>query len=222
MMICRRADPLPVELIVRGYLAGSGWADYQATGAIGGIVLPGGLREGDRLPEPILTPSTKAQSGHDQNIGLDDLVGLVGGPVAERAGAIALGLYRLGAAHAERAGILLADTKFELGVLPAPDGEDPDDPAGRAERMLLVDEVLTPDSSRFWEAADWRPGGPQPSFDKQYVRDWLLASGWDRMPPGPELPADVVAGTRERYLAAFGRLTGSPFERYLATDRVGG
>jgi phosphoribosylaminoimidazole-succinocarboxamide synthase len=221
MMICRRADPLPVELIVRGFLAGSVWADYRATGRVCGIPLPAGLREGDRLPDPIVTPSTKAHSGHDQNIDLDDLVALVGGPVAERARAIVLDLSRLGAAHAERAGMLLADTKFELGVLPAPDGEDPDDPVARAERLLLIDEVLTPDSSRFWEAADWRPGGPQPSFDKQYVRDWLLASGWDRTPPGPELPSEVVAGTRERYVAAFERITGTDFATYLATDRVG-
>ena len=221
MMLCRRADPLQVELIVRGYLAGSGWSDYRATGGVCGIPLPSGLREGDRLPGPIVTPSTKAQAGHDQNIGLDQLTALVGGPVAERAQAIVLDLYRLGTVHAERAGILLADTKFELGVLPAPEGVDPQDPAGRAERLILIDEVLTPDSSRFWEAPDWAPGGPQPSFDKQYVRDWLLASGWDRLPPGPDLPPQVVAGTRARYVAAFERITGTGFARYLVTDAVG-
>ncbi|MFN8621004.1 MAG: phosphoribosylaminoimidazolesuccinocarboxamide synthase [Chloroflexota bacterium] len=220
LMICRRATPLPVEIIVRGYLSGTGWKDYRATGSLCGIRLPDGLRESDRLPAPILTPSTKAEQGHDQNIDFDAMVALVGGPVAERARDIALALYAFGAAHAETAGILLADTKFELGILPARDGEDPDDPAGRAARLILIDEVMTPDSSRFWELGAWEPGRAQASFDKQYVRDWLESTGWDKTPPGPELPAEVVAGTRSRYVDAFDRITGASFGRYLEEDRI--
>jgi len=219
-MICRRATPLPVEIIVRGYLSGTGWKDYRSTGTLCGIRLPDGLRESDRLPVPILTPSTKAEQGHDENIDFDAMVSLVGAPVAERARDIALALYRFGAAHAETAGILLADTKFELGILPASRGEDPDDPAGRAARLILIDEVMTPDSSRFWEAQAWEPGRAQASFDKQFVRDWLESTGWDKTPPGPELPADVVTGTRDRYLAAYGRITGASFGRYLGEDRI--
>jgi len=217
MMVCRRVAPLPAELIVRGYLSGSGWQDYQRTGAVSGVPLPAGLRESDRLPEPVFTPSTKAATGHDQNIDFDTLVGLVGGPVAERARDIALAVYRAGAAHAEGRGILLADTKMELGIAPAePDGE-----AAPAEaRLLLIDEVMTPDSSRFWAAHDWQPGRPQASFDKQFVRDWLLRQDWGRTPPGPALPADVVEGTRSRYVEAFERLTGGTFDAYLATDSV--
>jgi phosphoribosylaminoimidazole-succinocarboxamide synthase len=221
MLLCQRAEPLPAELVVRGYLAGGGWADYHRDARVSGIRLPAGLREGDRLPEPIFTPSTKAESGHDMPIGFDQLGLLVGAAVAERARDIALALYRRGAALAARAGILLADTKFELGVASrAPDDDGPDADASRASRLVLIDEVLTPDSSRFWEASSWEPGHAQPSFDKQYVRDWLLASGWDRTPPGPELPADVVAGTRTRYVEAFERLTGTSFADYLATDRL--
>jgi phosphoribosylaminoimidazole-succinocarboxamide synthase len=207
IMICRRARPLPAELIVRGYLSGSGWLDYQRTGAVSGVTLSAGLRESDRLPEPVFTPSTKAETGHDQNIDFDALVTLVSGPVAERARAIALAVYRRGAEHAERRGILLADTKMELGI--APDGQ-----------LLLIDEVMTPDSSRFWAADAWTPGRPQASFDKQFVRDWLLRQPWDRTPPGPSLPDDVVAGTRARYIEAFERLTGTGFDDYLATDTV--
>ncbi len=203
-VVCRRTRPLPAELVVRGYLAGSGWLDHQRDGRVSGIALPPGLREGDRLPEPILTPSTKAEQGHDQPIDFDALVALVGGPVAEQARDTALAVYRWAAALAERAGLLLADTKLEMGILP--DG-----------RLVLIDELLTPDSSRFWEASAWRPGGAQASFDKQFVRDWLLASGWDRTPPGPELPAHVVEGTRHRYIEAYERLTGMPF----VTDRPG-
>lgn len=220
MMICRRATPLPVELIVRGYLAGSGWTDYRATGAVCGVALPPGLRESDRLPAPIFTPTTKAEAGHDEPIDFDEMARQVGGPVAERARAIALAVYARGAERAAAAGILLADTKLELGILPAGPGEDPDDPAGRAARLILIDEVMTPDSSRFWEAAAWEPGRAQASYDKQYVRDWLLASGWDRTPPGPALPGDVVAGTRDRYIAAFERITGRSFDRYLREDRI--
>jgi len=220
IMVCRRAAPLPVEVIVRGYLSGSGWKDYRSTGTLCGIRLPEGLRESDRLPAPILTPSTKAEQGHDENIDFDTMVALVGAPVAERARAIALALYAFGAAHAERAGILLADTKLELGILPAGVGEDPDDPDGRARRLILIDEVMTPDSSRFWDAGAWRPGRAQASFDKQFVRDWLESTGWDKTPPGPPLPAEIVRGTRGRYIAAYERVTGASFERYLEEDRI--
>ncbi len=206
-MICRRAEVLPVELIVRGYLAGSGWKDYGRSGAVCGIPLPAGLRESDRLPEPIFTPSTKAEEGHDQNISFDEMVALVGAARAEEARAKALGLYRFAAAHAEPAGIILADTKFEFGIVES--GE-----------MILIDEVLTPDSSRFWDVSRYEPGRAQDSFDKQYVRDWLETLDWDKTYPGPELPADVVAGTRSRYVEAFERITGGSFERYLAEDVI--
>lgn len=220
LMICRRATPLPVEIIVRGYLSGSGWKDYRATGSLCGIRLPDGLRESDRLPAPIMTPSTKAEQGHDENISFDAMVALVGAPVAERARGIALALYAHGAAHAESNGILLADTKFELGILPAATGEDPADPAGQATRLILIDEVMTPDSSRFWELSGWEPGRAQASFDKQYVRDWLESTGWGKTPPGPELPAEVVTGTRDRYIDAFERITGASFGRYLERDEI--
>jgi phosphoribosylaminoimidazole-succinocarboxamide synthase len=209
MMVCRRAEPLPVELIVRGYLAGSGWKDYQRSGAVCGIPLPAGLRESDRLPEPLFTPSTKAETGHDENISFDRMVELVGTELAERCRDLALALYRFAAERAEPAGIILADTKFEFGLLP--DGS-----------LILIDEVLTPDSSRFWDAADYEPGRAQASYDKQYVRDWLEAQPWDKTPPGPELPAEVVAGTRRRYVEAFERITGGAFDDYLANDRVAG
>lgn len=222
MMLCRRATVLPVEVIVRGYLAGSGWKDYRSTGAIGGAPLPAGLRESDRLPEPMLTPSTKAESGtHDENIGVDEMIDLLAvmdrggrplgsaaaGELAGRVRDAALALYGYGAALTARAGILLADTKFEFGL--APDGE-----------LLLVDEVLTPDSSRFWDAAAYDPGRAQASYDKQYVRDWLETQPWDKTAPGPELPADVVAGTRARYVEAFERITGASFTRYLEEDVI--
>ncbi len=211
VMLCRRVDVLPVEVIVRGYLAGSGWRDYRREGAIAGTGLPPGLREGDRLPEPIVTPSTKAALGaHDETIDLRRLAAIVGSSLAERLRVVALRLYARGAEVCERAGILLADTKFEFGVWP-----DPED-------LVLVDEVLTPDSSRFWDASAWAPGGPQASFDKQYVRDWLEAQGWDRTPPGPELPAEVVDGTRRRYVEAFERITGSSFDHYLERDEIDG
>ncbi|MFO1541075.1 MAG: phosphoribosylaminoimidazolesuccinocarboxamide synthase [Chloroflexota bacterium] len=216
ILVCRRAAPLPIELIVRGYLAGSGWAEYRASGSIGGIALPPGLREGDRLPTPIFTPSPKAEVGHDLPLTFDETVALVGGAVAERAREIALAVYRLGAADAEAAGIIVADTKIELGLLPEDAAAGPP-----AARLLLIDEVLTPDSSRFWEAAAWAPGQAQASYDKQYVRDWLLASGWDRRPPGPELPPEIVAGTAARYRTAFERICRTPFARYLEEDRIG-
>jgi len=208
-MLVRRADVLPVEAIVRGYLAGSAWKDYRDTGIVSGIRLPDGLRDGDRLPEPIFTPSTKAELGlHDQAIDFDRLVRMVGGDIAERLRASAIRLYRFAAERTEAAGILLADTKFEFGLWPGPDD------------LILVDEVLTPDSSRFWDAGAWQPGGPQPSFDKQYVRDWLEAQPWDKTDPGPALPPDVVAGTRARYVEAFERITGASFDRYLEEDVI--
>jgi phosphoribosylaminoimidazole-succinocarboxamide synthase len=208
MMLCRRARVLPVEVIVRGYVAGSGWKDYKRTGQICGIDLPSGLRESERLPQPIFTPSTKEEVGHDQNIGFEAMVGLVGGPVAEQVRDVALRLYARGAEIAEEAGILLADTKFELGT------------ALDTGELMLIDEVLTPDSSRFWDAADYEPGRAQASFDKQFVRDWLETQPWDKTYPGPELPADIVAGTRRRYVAAFERITGASFERYLQEDTI--
>jgi phosphoribosylaminoimidazole-succinocarboxamide synthase len=204
---CRRLEMLPLELVVRGYLAGSGWADYRERGEICGHRLPAGLVESDRLPEPILTPATKATEGHDLNISETEAAELCGAEVYASARAAALALYRFAATHAEERGILLADTKFELGV----------DAAGT---VALADEALTPDSSRFWPAAGYAPGGPQPSFDKQFVRDFCLSTGWDRTAPGPDLPHDVVAGTRARYVEAFERLTGIPFDRYLADPEV--
>jgi phosphoribosylaminoimidazole-succinocarboxamide synthase len=208
MMLCRRARVLPVEVIVRGFVAGSGWKDYRRTGTICGIELPVGLRESDRLPEPIFTPSTKAEVGHDENIGFDAMVDLVGAELSERVREAALRLYRRGAEIAERAGILLADTKFELGT------------ALDTGELILIDEVLTPDSSRFWDAVDYEPGQAQASFDKQFVRDWLEAQPWSKTYPGPELPAEIVAGTRERYVAAFERITGASFERYIQEDVI--
>jgi len=207
MMICRRAEVLPVELIVRGYIAGSGWKDYQRTGAMSGIPLPEGLRESDRLPQPLFTPSTKAETGHDENISFDEMVEIVGASLAETARELALALYSFAAERAERAGIILADTKFEFGTLP--DGS-----------LILIDEVLTPDSSRFWDIAAYEPGRSQPSYDKQFVRDWLETQPWDKTAPGPKLPADVVAGTQQRYAQAFERITGGSFADYLAHDRV--
>jgi phosphoribosylaminoimidazole-succinocarboxamide synthase len=204
---CRRLDMLPVEIVVRGYLAGSGWTDYQATGRISGHRLPSGLRESERLGELIVTPATKATEGHDLNIGEDEAAAVCGHEPYAQARAAAIELYRFAAAHAEARGILVADTKFEFGV----------DAAGV---VTLADEALTPDSSRFWPADGYSAGAPQPSFDKQYVRDWCLATGWDRTAPGPELPPDVVAGTRARYVDAFERLTEIPFARYLADPRV--
>ena len=207
-MVVRRFKPLLVEAVVRGYVAGSGWKDYQDTGAICGIRLAPGLRQAEKLPQPIFTPASKAPAGqHDENIPFARVETLISPDLAHRVRAASLALYLRGAAVCERAGIILADTKFEFGVLPS--GE-----------LLLIDEALTPDSSRFWEAAAWAPGGPQPSYDKQYVRDWLERQPWDKSAPGPDLPADVVAGTRERYVAAFERITGGSFARYLEEDVI--
>ena len=206
-MVCQRLEMLPIECVVRGYLSGSGWRDYTETGAVCGHRLPGGLRESERLPEPIFTPATKATDGHDENIDEARAATLCGPEVYDRAKTVSLALYRYAAEHAEARGIIVADTKFELGL--APDGS-----------LVLGDEALTPDSSRFWPADEYAPGRSQPSFDKQPVRDWCEASGWDKTPPGPELPGEVVAGTRNRYVEAFERLTSIPFEDYLASPEV--
>jgi phosphoribosylaminoimidazole-succinocarboxamide synthase len=208
MMLCRRVDVLPIEVIVRGYLAGSGWKDYGRTGSVCGIPLPAGLRESDPLPEPLFTPSTKAEAGHDENISVDQAAAIVGADLAARVRDLAIALYRYGSSVAEPAGIILADTKFEFGV---------DRATGE---LLLIDEVLTPDSSRFWDAAAYEPGRAQASFDKQFVRDWLEAQPWDKTPPGPALPDEIVAGTRTRYVEAFERITGASFDRYLAEDVI--
>jgi phosphoribosylaminoimidazole-succinocarboxamide synthase len=204
---CRRLEMLPLECVVRGYLTGSGWKDYQATGSVCGHVLAEGLRDSDKLPEPIFTPATKAQEGHDENIDRDQAAELVGAARLEEVERIALELYGFASEHAARHGILLADTKFELGL----------DADGR---LVLADEAFTPDSSRFWPADEYEPGRPQPSFDKQFVRDYCESLGWDKTPPGPELPDDVVAGTRARYVEAFERLTGIPFDDYLRDPDV--
>jgi phosphoribosylaminoimidazole-succinocarboxamide synthase len=204
---CRRLEMLPLECVVRGYLAGSGWKDYRRDGAVCGHVLAPGLVESERLPEPLFTPSTKATTGHDENIDRQAAVALVGEARFDELERVSLALYRLGSEHAAAHGILIADTKFEFGV-----DED--------GRLVLADEAFTPDSSRFWPADEYEPGRPQPSFDKQFVRDYCEALGWDKTPPGPELPEDVVAGTRERYVEAFERLTGLSFAEYLDDPEV--
>jgi len=200
-MLVRRTEPLPIECVARGYLSGSGWKDYVATGSLCGIALPGGLRESDRLPEPLFTPATKAQSGHDINISESEAATLMDPAVLSRARELTLRLYSEGAAHAESCGIIVADTKFEFGLLPN-DGRPP------ADRLILIDEALTPDSSRFWPKDRYAPGGAPPSFDKQFVRDYLEAITWNKQPPVPSLPDDVVMKTREKYLEAYRRLTG--------------
>jgi phosphoribosylaminoimidazole-succinocarboxamide synthase len=194
-MLVRRAEMIPVECVARGYLAGSGWKEYRETGRVCGIPLPAGLRESDRLPEPIFTPATKAQTGHDENISFDQVVALVGGELAERLRTLTLEIYSRAARYAETRGILIADTKFEFGFV--------------GQELVLADEVLTPDSSRFWPADSYRPGGPQPSYDKQYVRDYLESIGWDKRPPAPALPPDVAARTSEKYREAYRALTGN-------------
>jgi len=193
-MLVRRARPLLVECVVRGYLSGSGWKDYRAAGRICGLTLPAGLRESERLHEPIFTPSTKAAKGHDENISFDQAVALVGGALAERVRDVSLEIYRRAAAYAEPRGILLADTKFEFGLI--------------GDELIWIDEALTPDSSRFWPAEGYQPGRPQPSYDKQFVRDYLERIGWNKQPPGPELPQDVVTATRAKYREAYRRLAG--------------
>jgi phosphoribosylaminoimidazole-succinocarboxamide synthase len=200
----RKLEMLPIECVVRGYLSGSGWKDYQATGAVCGIDLPRGLRESDRLPEPIYTPATKAELGaHDENIDFETTAATLGDrALAERVRDVSLALYTRAADHALEHGIILADTKFEFGL--DVDGQ-----------LVLGDEVLTPDSSRFWPADQYQPGRPQPSFDKQYVRDWAAGTGWDRSAPAPALPAEVVARTRELYVEAYERIAGEPFSAWL-------
>jgi phosphoribosylaminoimidazole-succinocarboxamide synthase len=204
---CRRLEMLPLECVVRGYLTGSGWKDYQATGSVCGHRLAEGLRDSARLPEPIFTPATKAQEGHDENIDRERAAELVGRERLDEVERTALELYRFAAEHAAERGILLADTKFELGL--DADGS-----------LVLADEAFTPDSSRFWPADEYEPGRPQPSFDKQFVRDYCERLGWDKAAPGPELPEEVVAGTRARYIEAFEHLTGIPFDDYLADPEV--
>ena len=249
MMICRPAWVVPIEAVVRGYLAGSGWKEYQASGTVCGIPLPPGLRESDRLPEPIFTPATKAEAGeHDENISFDDMVihiasadgghAATAGPLAELIRDRAIRLYKFGAAVAARQGILLADTKFEFGLAgePIPPADQglaeeglepvpvrPSDEwfsAPLEDHLILIDEALTPDSSRFWDAASYEPGRAQASFDKQFVRDWLERQPWDKTDPGPALPDDVVEGTRARYVEAYERITGASFERYLREDVI--
>jgi phosphoribosylaminoimidazole-succinocarboxamide synthase len=204
-MLVKRARMVPIECVARGYLSGSGWKEYRESGTVCGIPLPGGLVESDRVPEPIFTPATKATTGHDINISLEEAADLVGRGLAERLKELTLAVYEHAARVAEDCGIILADTKFEFGFA---DGE-----------LILCDEVLTPDSSRFWPADRYAPGGPQPSFDKQYVRDWLDRSGWNHEPPPPDLPDEVVRTTAARYREAYERLTDEPFDRYLR--RVG-
>jgi phosphoribosylaminoimidazole-succinocarboxamide synthase len=206
-MVCRRLEMLPIECVVRGYLAGSGWRDYRETGSVCGHLLPAGMRESERLPEPIFTPATKAAEGHDENIDEERAAQLCGAEIFGQAKEASLSLYRFASDHAESRGIILADTKFEFGL--APDGA-----------LVLGDEALTPDSSRFWPADEYEAGRAQSSFDKQFVRDWCEASDWDKTPPGPELPGEVVAGTRGRYLDAFERLTSIPFDEYTARPEV--
>ena len=209
VMVCRPTDVVPIEAVVRGYLAGSGWKEYQANGTVCGVALPPGLRESERLPEPIFTPATKAELGeHDENITFETMAGLVGVDLAAEVRTHALALYRFAAARTASVGILLADTKFEFGI---------DRATGE---LLLIDEALTPDSSRFWDASSYEPGRPQASFDKQFVRDWLEAQPWDKTAPGPELPPEVVEGTRARYIEAYERITGASFARYLEEDVI--
>ncbi|HYB41618.1 MAG TPA: phosphoribosylaminoimidazolesuccinocarboxamide synthase [Candidatus Methylomirabilis sp.] len=204
---CRRLEMLPIECVVRGYLAGSGFKDYRASGLVCGHQLPPGLRDADRLPSPIFTPATKAQSGHDENITIAEAARLVGASRAAEVERLSRVLYEFAAAHALARGIIIADTKFEFGI----DGDG---------RLVLGDEALTPDSSRFWPADQYAPGRPPPSFDKQFVRDFCEQTGWNKAYPGPALPPDVVAGTRARYVEAFERLTGIGFERYVADPAV--
>ena len=193
-MVVRKTKPLPIECVVRGYVSGSGWKDYSATGKICGIALSSGLRKSDRLPAPIFTPATKAASGHDENISFEKAASLIGNALAEKVRTVSLEIYNRAAAYAEPRGIILADTKFEFGLL--------------NNDLIWIDEALTPDSSRFWPAAQYQPGGPQPSFDKQFVRDYLERMQWPKTPPGPELPPEVVGATRAKYREAFRILTG--------------
>jgi phosphoribosylaminoimidazole-succinocarboxamide synthase len=206
-MECRRLEMLPIECVVRGYLAGSGWKDYQATGTTSGHALPDGMRESDRLPQPIFTPATKATSGHDENISREQAAELIGAEKFAEVERVSIALYSAAAEYALERGIIIADTKFELGY----DSEG---------TLVLGDEALTPDSSRFWPADSYAPGRGQDSFDKQFVRDYCETTGWDKTYPGPEIPGDVVAGTRAKYVEAFEKLTGISFDAYLADPSV--
>ena len=197
-MVVRKTEPLPVECVVRGYTSGSGWKDYQKTGAICGISLPTGLRESDKLPEPIFTPSTKATQGHDENISFEETVAQIGRPLAEKIRDTSLEIYQQASDRAAKQGIIIADTKFEFGLI--------------GDELIWIDEALTPDSSRFWPADQYLPGKAQPSFDKQYVRDYLERIGWNKQPPGPELPADVVKATQAKYREAYAKVTGQPLD----------
>jgi phosphoribosylaminoimidazole-succinocarboxamide synthase len=200
-MLCKRAQPIAIEFVVRGYITGSGWKEYKASGEVCGHKLPEGLVESDRLPEPLLTPATKATTGHDENITEDRAREIAGAEIYDTARSYALTLYSKAAEVALERGVIIADTKFEFGIY---DGE-----------VILIDEVLTPDSSRFWPQDEYKAGQGQPSFDKQYVRDWLDQTGWDHSPPPPELPAEVVAATRDRYIEAYERVSGRPFDSWL-------
>ena len=200
-MLCKRAKPIAIEFVVRGYITGSGWREYVSGGTVSGHRLPEGLVESDRLPEPILTPATKATTGHDENITEDQARAIAGADVYDTAKGYALELYDKAAGIARERGIIIADTKFEFGIY--------------EDEVILIDEVLTPDSSRFWPVDHYEPGRSQPSFDKQYVRDWLDRSGWDHTPPPPELPADVVEATKDRYVEAYERVSGRPFDSWL-------
>lgn len=193
-MLVRRTEPVPIECVVRGYISGSGWKDYQKTGTICGVRLPAGLTESEKLPEPIFTPSTKATTGHDENISFEETISRIGRPLAEHLQNTSLTLYKHAAEHASHHGIIIADTKFEFGLLD--------------DELIWIDEALTPDSSRFWPSSEYSPGKAQPSFDKQYVRDYLERIGWNKQPPAPELPADVVVATRDKYREAYQRITG--------------
>jgi phosphoribosylaminoimidazole-succinocarboxamide synthase len=206
-MECRRLVMLPIECVVRGHLSGSGWKSYRETGEVCGIALPEGLRESDRLPEPIFTPTTKADEGHDEPLTAEQAAGLVGDERFAEAERISIELYRTAAEYAAGKGIIIADTKFELGL----------DEQGN---VVLGDEAFTPDSSRFWPADEYEPGGTQPSYDKQFVRDYAESLGWDKTPPGPELPDEVVTGTRARYLEAFEQITDIPFDDYAANPQA--
>jgi phosphoribosylaminoimidazole-succinocarboxamide synthase len=197
-MLVRKTEPVPIECVVRGYISGSGLKDYQKTGAICGIPLPAGLNDSDRLPEPIFTPSTKATTGHDENISFEETVDRIGRSLAERLRDVSITLYQRAAEHASTRGIIIADTKFEFGLL--------------GNELIWIDEALTPDSSRFWPASQYIPGKAQPSFDKQYVRDYLERIGWNKQPPAPALPPDVVAGTQEKYREAYQRVTGQALD----------
>jgi phosphoribosylaminoimidazole-succinocarboxamide synthase len=194
-MLVRKTNPVPIECVARGYLSGSGWKEYQKSGSVCGVALPAGLRESDRLPTPIFTPATKEESGHDINITEADAGRIIGEDLTRRLRELTLALYEHGAAHAESRGIILADTKFEFGLTPQ-------------DEIILIDEVLTPDSSRYWPRDEYEPGGPQPSFDKQFVRDYLEEIRWNKQPPVPSLPDSVVSKTREKYLEAYRRITG--------------